>query len=650
MTLPAHGAESPLSGGGVILGDISTTAAARPAASKRAGLTLAALGVVFGDIGTSPLYTVQTCFSDFTGVKPTPDNVLGMLSLITWALIIVVTLKYVVVVMRADNHGEGGVLSLMALDSREPGISDGRRRLYVCLGIAGAALFYGDCLLTPAISVLSAVEGLNVATPAFEPLVLPIALGVLIALFALQRFGTGGIGRWFGPIMLVWFTVLFLLGIRQIVGQPEVLAALSPMHAVDFALRHKTVAFVSLGAVTLALTGAEALYADMGHFGRQPIRTAWLIVVLPALLANYYGQGALLLADPTAAANPFFRLAPGWALYPLVIIATMATVIASQATISGGFSMAQQASLLDLSPRVHIQHTSASSFGQIYVPAINWLQLIGVVLVVLSFKHSSNIAAAYGIAVTGTMLITTVLVLTLAVRAWKWPLILVVPLFVLLFAVDGALFGANMLKFTQGGWVPIVIAAAIFTIMWTWHQGRLAIAVRENERAVPLDTLLETLEPNRLYRPAGTAVYFTTLAAAGSSCLMQNLRHNGVLHENVVLLTVQVPDEPFVEPQTRVQVTDLGSGLYRAVMRYGFMERPDVGRDIDELAAKGIPIDALHSSFFIGHNNIVGGERPLLPIWQRKLFLLLVRFAASPAEFFGLPANRVVELGSRLEI
>ena len=637
--------------GGGVLGDMSTTVATRPAGSRRAaGLTLAALGVVFGDIGTSPLYTVQTCFSDFTGLKPTPDNVLGMLSLITWALLIVVTLKYVVVVMRADNHGEGGVLSLMALDSRFPGISERRRRLYVCLGIAGAALFYGDCLLTPAISVLSAVEGLNVATPAFEPLVLPIALGVLIALFAVQRFGTGGIGNWFGPIMLVWFTVLFLLGIRQIVGQPQVLAALSPLHAVEFAMRHKTVAFVSLGAVTLALTGAEALYADMGHFGRQPIRTAWCLVVLPALLANYYGQGALLLSDPTAAANPFFKLAPEWALYPLVVIATMATVIASQATISGGFSMAQQASLLDVSPRVHIQHTSASEFGQIYVPAINWLQLIGVVAVVLAFQSSSNIAAAYGIAVTGTMLITTMLVLTLALRAWKWPLVLVIPLFALLFAVDGSLFASNMLKFTQGGWFPIAVAAVIFTIMWTWHRGRMAIGVRENERAVPLDTLLETLEPNRLYRPQGTAVYFTTFASAGSSSLMQNLRHNGVLHENVVLLTVQIADEPFVAPETRVEVSELGSGLYRAVMRYGFLERPDVGRDVAELAAKGVPIDALHSSFFIGHNNIVGGDRPLLPIWQRKLFLMLMRFAASPAEFFGLPANRVVELGSRLEI
>ena len=392
----------------------SNSANAPVGRARTAALTLAALGVVFGDIGTSPLYTVQTCFSDYTGLKPTPENVLGMLSLITWALIIVVTLKYVVVVMRADNNGEGGVLALMALVSQEPGLSDRRRRLYMMLGIAGAALFYGDCLLTPAISVLSAVEGLNVATTAFKDLVVPISIGLIVGLFAAQRFGTGGVGRLFGPIMLLWFIALFALGIVHVVHHPKVLAALSPLHAIEFALRHKLVAFVSMGAVTLAFTGAEALYADMGHFGRRPIRTAWLGLVFPALLVNYYGQGALLLNDPAALANPFFRLAPGWALYPLVVLATAATVIASQATISGAFSMAQQASLLGLSPRIRIQHTSASEHGQIYVPSVNWLQMIGVVALILGFNTSSSIASAYGIAVTGTMLVTSVLVLGLA--------------------------------------------------------------------------------------------------------------------------------------------------------------------------------------------------------------------------------------------
>ena len=626
-------------------------AATRPADRKRAaGLTLAALGVVFGDIGTSPLYTVQTCFSDFTGLEPTHDNVLGMLSLITWALIIVVTLKYVIVVMRADNRGEGGVLALMALVSREPGISTRRRTVYVILGMLGAALFYGDCLLTPAISVLSAVEGLNVATPAFQPVILPIAMAVLIGLFTLQYFGTGGIGHLFGPIMLIWFAILLVLGVRQIAQHPEVLMALSPYHAFAFAMKHKTGAFFALGAVTLALTGAEALYADIGHFGRNPIRAAWLIVVFPALLANYYGQGALLLADPTAASNPFFKLAPDWALYPLVVVATMATVIASQATISGAFSMAQQATLLGLSPRVRIQHTSPNAFGQIYAPGVNWLQLAGVLGIVLAFKTGPDIASAYGIAVTGTMLITTVLVMTLAVRGWKWPWLLVVPLFVLLLIVDGALFSANLTKFDDGGWVPLAIAAALFIGMWTWYRGRHAVGQREQERTMPIDTLLATLDTERLHRTQGTAIYLTTFSDGASNSLMQNLRHNGVLHEHVVLLTVHLLEEPFVSPEDRLRARELGGGLHRAVLCYGFMEKPDVAHDITELANLGIPIDPVHTSFFIGHNNVVSGDHPLLPGWQRHLFLLLSRFSASPTDFLGLPANQTVELGSRIEV
>src|SRR5436190_4235632 len=505
----------------------------QPVGRKRtATLTLTALGVVFGDIGTSPLYTVSTCFSDYTGLRPTADNVLGILSLITWALIIVVTLKYVVVVMRADNNGEGGVLALMALVSQEAGLSERRRRIYMMLGIAGAALFSGDCLLTPAISVLSAVEGLNVATPDFVPLVVPISIGLIVGLFAMQRFGTAGIGRWFGPIMLVWFIVLFVLGAQHVINHPNVLVALSPTYAVEFALRHKLVAFVALGAVTLAFTGAEALYADMGHFGRAPIRRAWLVLVLPALLMNYYGQGALLLDDPTSLENPFFRLAPRWALYPLVGLATAATVIASQATISGAFSMAQQAALLGLSPRVRIQHTSASEFGQIYVPAVNWLQLVGVVGLILAFNTSSGIAAAYGIAVTGTMLVTSVLVFGLALRAWKWGWLASTLVFGSFIVVDATLVSSNMLKFFHGGWVPLLIAAMIFTAMWTWLRGGLAVATREKERALPLDALLATVEPERLHRARGTAVYLTAFSANASNCLMQNLRHNEVLHEN----------------------------------------------------------------------------------------------------------------------
>jgi len=617
---------------------------------RSAALTLAALGVVFGDIGTSPLYTVKECFSEFTGILPTHDDVLGILSLITWALIIVVTLKYVVVVMRADNRGEGGVLALMALVSRQEAISERRRRIYLMIGVAGAALFYGDCLLTPAISVLSAVEGLKVATPALQPLVVPIALGVLVALFAVQKFGTAGVGRWFGPITLLWFIVLLGLGLRQIVEAPQVLSAFSPHHALQFCLRHGFVAFLALGAVTLAVTGAEALYADMGHFGREPIRRAWLWLVLPSLLANYYGQGALLLTDDSALENPFFRLAPEWALYPMVALATMATVIASQATISGAFSMAQQAALLGLSPRVRVLHTSASEFGQIYLPAVNWLLLVGVVALVLSFKSSTNLAAAYGIAVTGTMLVTTVLVFVLAVRGWKWRLALAVPVFVGFLLVDATLFSANMLKFLDGGWVPLAIAAVIFAAMWTWLQGRLAVAAREKEESLPIESLLGSIGPGRVHRPQGTAVYLTAFSGNAPNCLLHNLKHNEVFHEHVVLLTVEVPDEPFMAADHRATIIHLGKGVHRVVLRYGFMEQPDVPRDLAGLADKGIPTDPMRTSYFIGRNTFVGAARPLLPRWQQKLFLSLSRIAASAGDFFGLPANRVVELGSRIEI
>ncbi len=622
-----------------------------PARGRRAArLTLAALGVVYGDIGTSPLYTVKECFSDFTGLKPTPDNVLGILSLITWALIIVVTLKYVLVVMRADNHGEGGVLALMALVQRRSEIPETRRRLYLVLGLAGAALFFGDCLLTPAISVLSAIEGLNVATPAFEPLVIPIALAVLAALFAAQRVGTGGVGRLFGPIMMLWFIVLFVLGVRQIVEAPQILIALSPLQALSFARHNGVVAFVSLGAVTLAITGAEALYADMGHFGVKPIRRAWLWFVLPALLANYYGQGALLLADPTALENPFFRLAPSWLLYPMVGLATFATVIASQATISGAFSMIQQATLLGLCPRVRIRHTSESEFGQIYVPAINWLQLVGVIVLVLAFKSSTNLAAAYGIAVTGTMLVTTLLVFTLAKRTWHWSWPLAISVLGSFLVFDSLLLASNMLKFLQGGWVPLALAVVIFGAMWTWVKGRLAVAQREREGALSIDALLASITPGRVHRPQGTAIYLTAFSGNAPNCLLHNLKHNEVLHEHVVLLTIAVPDEPYVSPEERAQVTHFGKGVHRVILRYGFMEAPSVPRDLAMLADRGVPLDPMRTSYFVGRNSFVEASRPLLPRWQEKLFIALARVASSAGDFFGLPANRVVELGSRIEI
>ena len=617
---------------------------------RLAGLTLAALGVVFGDIGTSPLYTMKECFSAYTGLKPTHEDVLGILSLITWTLIIVVSLKYVVVVMRADNRGEGGVLALMALIARRAGLSASRRTFYVMLGMAGAALFYGDSLLTPAVTVLSSIEGLNVATRAFEPLVVPIALGVLIALFSVQRFGTGSVGRLFGPVTLLWFFVLLVLGLIQIVQTPQVLAALLPLYAVDFAVRHEFIAFVALGAVTLAVTGAEALYTDMGHFGRKPIRYAWFGVVLPALLANYYGQGGLLLTDPSALDNPFFKLAPQWALYPMVVLATAAAVIASQATISGAYSMAQQAALLGLSPRVRIQHTSASEFGQIYVPAINWIQMFGVAVLVVTFQSSSNLAAAYGIAVTGTMLVDSILVSALALRVWKWGWPATVLVLGGFMAFDATLMSANMLKFLEGGWVPLALALVIFTAMWTWMKGRTAVAAREQESSLSMETLLSSINPSRVHRPQGTAVYLTAFSGNAPNCLLHNLKHNEVLHEQVVLLTVEVPDEPYVPPNARAQVAHLGKGVHHVVLRYGFMEQPDVPRDLLPLAERGVPVDPMRTSYFVGRNSFVAASRPLLPRWQEKLFLVLARFASSAGDFFRLPANRVVELGSRIEI
>ncbi len=431
---------------------------------------------------------------------------------------------------------------------------------------------------------------------------------------------------------------------------PRVLAALSPLHAIEFLLRHGFVAFIALGAVTLAVTGAEALYADMGHFGRKPIRLAWLGLVLPSLLANYYGQGALLLADPASLENPFFLLAPTWALYPMVGLATAATVIASQATISGAFSMAQQASLLGLSPRVRVTHTSASEHGQIYVPAINWMQLIGVVLLVLGFKSSTNLAAAYGIAVTGTMLVTTLLVFVLAVRAWKWSWPFAILVLGSFMVIDATLMSANMVKFVQGGWVPLALALVIFTAMWTWMKGRTAVATRELEGSLPMETLLSSINPSRVHRPQGTAVYLTAFSGNAPNCLLHNLKHNEVLHEQVVLLTIQVPDEPYVPPNSRAQVKHLGKGVHHVVLRYGFMEQPDVPRDLAPLAERGVPVDPMRTSYFVGRNSFVEAARPILPRWQEKLFLVLARLASNAGDFFRLPANRVVELGSRIEI
>jgi KUP system potassium uptake protein len=617
---------------------------------RGATLTLAALGVVFGDIGTNPLFTLKVCFSDFTGLQPTPANVLGILSLVFWVLIVVVTLKYMTVMMRADNQGEGGVLALMSLVVRRAGVGDGQRSLLLTLGLAGAALFYGDCLITPAMSVLSAVEGLDVVTPAFGPVIVPLSLAVLGLLFAVQRFGTARVGGLFGPVMLLWFAVIALLGGAQLAERPGVLAALSPRHALDFVLEQRLVAFITIGAITLAITGAEALYADMGHFGRAPIRRAWLAIALPALLLNYFGQGALLLAEPGATDNPFFKMAPAWSLYPLVALATAATVIASQATISGAFSMAQQAALLGLSPRLRVVHTSASAFGQIYVPAINWLQLAGVVALVLTFRTSSNLAAAYGMAVTATMLVTTILVFVLARRVWNWGWPLAIAVLGSLALIDSLLVSANALKFVEGGWVPVTVAAAVFTAMWVWHRGRDAVAALESEDALSVDQFVAHIDPSRLHRPQGTAVYLTPHRDTVPSCLLHNLKHNHVLHRYVVLLTIEITGAPHVPAGERATMASVGKGVHRVTLRYGFMEQPDVPRDLEPLGEHGLPLDPMRTSYFIGRSRLVAARQPRLPRWQEKVFLALSKAASAAADFFGLPANRVVELGSRIEI
>lgn len=628
----------------------SHSATGTATASRLGPLTLAAIGVVYGDIGTSPLYTIKECFGEATALKPVPEDVLGILSLITWGLVGVVTLKYVVLLMRADNRGEGGVLALMALVSGSGTVASRRRRIYIALGIAGAALFYGDCILTPAISVLSAVEGLKVATSAFDHYIVPITLGVIVALFAIQRFGTGGVGAFFGPITAVWFTCLLVLGLVELLHNPSVLLALNPSHGVEFFVRHKVVGFLALGAVVLAITGAEALYADMGHFGPRPIRLAWLGLVLPALLVNYYGQGALILRDPAALENPFYLLVPSWGLYPMVGLATMATVIASQAVISGAYSMAQQATLLGLTPRIRILHTSESEFGQIYVPAINWLLLGGVMALVLEFKSSSALASAYGIAVTGTMLITTALAGALARSLWKWSWPRTIAILGTFGIVDATLFSANLEKVPTGGWIPLALGVMVFVTMWTWLRGREVVARKEQDEALPIDLFLDRVTPGKLHRAPGTAVFLTSLLNEVPRSLLHNLKHNNVLHERVLLASVRVLDQPHVSDEERLKLHNVGKGLQRVTLQYGFMQQPDLPRDLARLQDQGLPWDAMRTSYFVGQSRFVAAPETVLPRWQEKLFLLLSRSASNAADFFQLPNNQVIELGGRIEV
>ncbi|HEU4628548.1 MAG TPA: potassium transporter Kup [Gemmatimonadaceae bacterium] len=625
---------------------------AHPTGRRLAILTLTALGVVYGDIGTSPLYALRECFALHYGLTPTPINVYGVLALIVWSLLLVVAVKYIVFIMRADNRGEGGILALLALLlQRQQRASDARRRaLYVGLGLFGAALLYGDGIITPAISVLGAMEGLAVATPAFERFIIPVSLVILFALFFVQKKGTARVGRVFGPLVLVWFTTIAVLGVREIALEPRILLALNPWYALRFFLEHGVHGLAILGAVVLAVTGAEALYADMGHFGRRPIRLAWFALVLPALLLNYFGQGALILRDPAAAANPFYLLAPRWFLYPLIGIATLAAIVASQALISGAFSLTQQTVQLGFSPRVRIVHTSKHERGQIYVPSVNTALMVGCLLLVLTFQTVSALGAMYGIAVTGTMVITSLLFGVIARTRWHWPLALVLLLEVGFLTIDVAFLGANVIKIHDGGWVPLLIAAALFTLMSTWREGRHVLRGILLRSSLPVELFLEDVARTRPTRVPGTAIFMTPDLTGAPVVLLHHLKHNKVLHQQVLLLTITSAEVPEVPSSHRLTVEPLGQGFHRLHARYGFMQRPDM-RDILECAEAaglhaGRPTEV---SYYLGHERLLPTGRSKMARWRKRLFALMSRNAQPATDFFGLPPNRVVELGAQIE-
>ncbi|MEW5765693.1 MAG: potassium transporter Kup [Acidobacteriota bacterium] len=613
-------------------------------------LSLAALGVVYGDIGTSPLYTLRVCFGPELGLPVTEANVLGVLSLVTWALLFTISLKYLVFILKADNRGEGGILALMALAKPEASPSRTRALFLTAMGVFGAALLYGDGIITPAITVLGAMEGLEVVTPALAAYVVPLSLGVLVALFVLQKRGTARVGTLFGPVMTVWFLTLALLGAGAILTQPRVLLAFNPLYGMEFFARNGFHGFLILGAVFLAITGGEALYADMGHFGRRPIRLVWFLLVQPSLMLNYFGQGALLLTDPESARNPFFLLAPSWALYPLVALSTAAAVIASQAVISGAFSLTRQAVQLGFCPRMEIRHTSSLEIGQIYAPGVNWALMVSTILLVLGFQNSNRLAAAYGVAVTTTMVITTLIFLVVTVRRWNWPPLAAVPLSLAFLTVDLAFFGANIIKVQHGGYVPLLLAGAIFVLMFTWKKGRGILAQRLKEGALPADLFLDDVERNPPHRVPGTAVFMTGNPAGIPGALLHNLKHNHVLHERVALLTVTTEEVPVVSAKDRLTVEPLGHGFFRLSARYGFMETPDISQLLALAEGQGFPCDPMTTTFFLGRENLIPTDKPGMARWRKSLFGLMSRNAQSATMFFGIPANRVVELGAQIEL
>jgi KUP system potassium uptake protein len=623
-----------------------------PATGKRlAFLTLTALGVVYGDIGTSPLYALRECFKPEYGIHPTPENIVGVLALILWTLILVVSVKYIVFILRADNRGEGGILSLLALllQRQKRDTDRFRRRILIVLGLFGAALLTGEGVITPAISVLSAVEGLEVGAPALARLVVPVTLVILFLLFMGQRYGTAKVGSAFGPIMLLWFVTIGTLGAREIIQTPEVIRAINPWYGVRFFIHHGMAGFLTLGAVVLCITGCEALYADMGHFGKRPIRIAWFVAALPALMLNYFGQGALLLRSPSASSSPFYLLAPPAFQWPLLIIATAAAIVASQALISGAFSVTQQSIQLGYSPRMQIIHTSKREAGQIYIPEINKALMVGCLVLVVAFRSSSALSAAYGIAVTGAMAITSMMFGIVARGRWNWPLSRVIALTTGFLVIDLSFFAANVVKIEHGGWVPLMLAIGIYTLMSTWKRGRQQLGELQDSNAMPLDTFLTSISRNPPARVKGTAVFMTSSPEGVPVVLLHHLKHNKMLHETVILLSVQTRGIPEVSRDHIVQFKPLGQGFYRVVANYGFMQSPKIPDVLATVAAQGVSIPPMDTSYYLGRERLVLTGHTHMSRWRKALFAIMSRNARSATEFFQIPPNRVIELGAQIE-
>jgi KUP system potassium uptake protein len=618
--------------------------------SSVAALTLAAIGIVYGDIGTSPLYTLKTIFDKEHGLALTTANLLGIVSLIFWGLTMIVSLKYVTLVLRADNRGEGGVMALMALALNSVTRFSRWHFPLMLIGVFGATMFYGDSVITPAISVLGAIEGLEVAAPGMAHYVVPLTIAVLVALYSLQRRGTAGIGRWFGPIMVVWFLALAVMGVINIVQAPVILQALNPLHAFRFMLENRFVAFVALGAVVLSLTGAEALYADMGHFGKRPIRIAWFLIVFPALALNYLGQGGLLILHPDAISNPFFQQLGAWSVYPLVVLSTMAAVIASQATISGTFSMTKQAIALGLLPRMRVLHTSESEIGQIYIPAVNWLQLIVVLIAVVSFGSSDRLAGAYGIAVTATMLATTILTFFVIRYRWHLPLVLCFAATGFFLVMDIMLFSASTLKLFHGGWFPLLLGAILLTVMLTWERGRGLVFENLQKHAIPLEDFLQSLFVAPPPRVPGTAIFLRGESDGVPHALLHNLSHNKVLHERVVFLTVHMLEEPWVPPAEQALVVPLGHNCFQLNVHYGFKDEPDIPKVLAQCAGQGLPFEMMETSFFIARQTVISAPGGGMAPWREHLFVTMSRNARGAADYYQIPTNRVIELGTQVEI